>query len=103
MGMLPFSAFSLVLFFFYVYIHLNSSYLHISCFLYIQLCYFCRYCAAGTVGHKLSSGKPTKIYTDPDTQIDVRCQVLLIAYLLFTWKFIEIGAKKNFPDQCVCN
>jgi hypothetical protein len=80
MGMLPFSAFSLVLFFFYVYIHLNSSYLHISCFLYIQLCYFCRYCAAGTVGHKLSSGKPTKIYTDPDTQIDVRCQVLLIAY-----------------------
>ncbi|KAK2453495.1 cleavage and polyadenylation specificity factor 73-I [Trifolium repens] len=38
------------------------------------------YCAAGTVGHKLSSGKPTKIYTDPDTQIDVRCQIHQLAF-----------------------
>jgi hypothetical protein len=30
---------------------------------------------AGTVGHKLMSGKPTKINLDKDTQIDVRCQV----------------------------
>ncbi|KAJ6324152.1 hypothetical protein OIU76_011448 [Salix suchowensis] len=32
------------------------------------------YCVAGTVGHKLMSGKPTKIVLDKDTQIDVRCQ-----------------------------
>lgn len=29
---------------------------------------------AGTVGHKLMSGKPTKIDLDKDTQIDVQCQ-----------------------------
>ncbi|KAJ4961874.1 hypothetical protein NE237_021784 [Protea cynaroides] len=33
------------------------------------------YCVAGTVGHKLMSGKPTKIDLDKDTQIDVRCQI----------------------------
>ncbi|CAK7326812.1 unnamed protein product [Dovyalis caffra] len=32
------------------------------------------YCVAGTVGHKLMSGKPTKIDLDKDTQIDVRCK-----------------------------
>ncbi|XP_028752505.1 cleavage and polyadenylation specificity factor subunit 3-II isoform X2 [Neltuma alba] len=32
------------------------------------------YCVAGTIGHKLMSGKPTKIDLDQDTQIDVRCQ-----------------------------
>lgn len=30
---------------------------------------------AGTIGHKLMSGKPTKIDLDKDTQINVRCQV----------------------------
>lgn len=30
---------------------------------------------AGTIGHKLMSGKPTKIDLDKKTQIDVRCQV----------------------------
>ncbi|KAL4590568.1 hypothetical protein LXL04_003502 [Taraxacum kok-saghyz] len=34
-----------------------------------------RYCVAGTVGHKLMSGKPTKVDLDKDTQIDVRCQI----------------------------
>ncbi|GAU20382.1 hypothetical protein TSUD_12010 [Trifolium subterraneum] len=38
------------------------------------------YCVAGTVGHKLTSGKPTKIDTDPDTQIDVRCQIHQLAF-----------------------
>ncbi|XP_043707112.1 cleavage and polyadenylation specificity factor subunit 3-II isoform X2 [Telopea speciosissima] len=33
------------------------------------------YCLAGTIGHKLMSGKPTKIDLDKDTQIDVRCQI----------------------------
>ncbi|KAG6707822.1 hypothetical protein I3842_06G051600 [Carya illinoinensis] len=32
------------------------------------------YCAAGTIGHKLMSGKPSKIDLDKDTQLDVRCQ-----------------------------
>lgn len=30
---------------------------------------------AGTIGHKLMAGKPTKIDLDKDTHIDVRCQV----------------------------
>ncbi|XP_027360928.1 cleavage and polyadenylation specificity factor subunit 3-II isoform X2 [Abrus precatorius] len=38
------------------------------------------YCVAGTIGHKLMSGKPTKIDLDPDTQIDVRCQVHQLAF-----------------------
>nr|XP_048318828.1 cleavage and polyadenylation specificity factor subunit 3-II isoform X1 [Ziziphus jujuba var. spinosa] len=44
------------------------------------------YCVAGTIGHKLMSGKPTKIDLDKDTQIDVRCQVhlLLIHQLSFS-------------------
>ncbi|XP_042501563.1 cleavage and polyadenylation specificity factor subunit 3-II isoform X2 [Macadamia integrifolia] len=33
------------------------------------------YCVAGTIGHKLMSGKPTKIDLDKDTQIDVRCKI----------------------------
>ncbi|PKU79029.1 Cleavage and polyadenylation specificity factor subunit 3-II [Dendrobium catenatum] len=33
------------------------------------------YCVAGTVGHKLMSGKPTRIDLDKDTCIDVRCQI----------------------------
>ncbi|XP_028752504.1 cleavage and polyadenylation specificity factor subunit 3-II isoform X1 [Neltuma alba] len=38
------------------------------------------YCVAGTIGHKLMSGKPTKIDLDQDTQIDVRCQVHQLAF-----------------------
>lgn len=33
------------------------------------------YCHAGTIGHKLMSGKPTKIRLYDGTQIDVRCQI----------------------------
>ena len=44
-------------------------------FLLLSFFSFCRYCVAGTIGHKLMSGKPTKIDLDKDTQIDVRCQV----------------------------
>lgn len=33
------------------------------------------YCVAGTIGHKLMSGKPTRIDLDKDTSIDVRCQI----------------------------
>lgn len=33
------------------------------------------YCVAGTIGHKLMSGKPTRIDLDKDTHIDVRCQI----------------------------
>ncbi|KAJ4783344.1 hypothetical protein LUZ62_034590 [Rhynchospora pubera] len=33
------------------------------------------YCVAGTIGHKLMSGKPTRIDLDKDTRIDVRCQI----------------------------
>ncbi|RRT83636.1 hypothetical protein B296_00007000 [Ensete ventricosum] len=35
------------------------------------------YCVAGTIGHKLMSGKPTRIDLDKDTYVDVRCQVLM--------------------------
>nr|APA20178.1 cleavage and polyadenylation specificity factor 73 kDa subunit II [Populus tomentosa] len=38
------------------------------------------YCVAGTVGHKLMSGKPTKINLDKDTQIDVRCQIHQLSF-----------------------
>ncbi|KAG5236646.1 cleavage and polyadenylation specificity factor [Salix suchowensis] len=38
------------------------------------------YCVAGTVGHKLMSGKPTKIVLDKDTQIDVRCQIHQLSF-----------------------
>ncbi|XP_038901169.1 cleavage and polyadenylation specificity factor subunit 3-II isoform X2 [Benincasa hispida] len=38
------------------------------------------YCVAGTVGHKLMSGKPTKIDLDKDTQIDVQCQIHQLAF-----------------------
>lgn len=47
------------------------------CVFYMTLlcCFQCRYCVAGTIGHKLMSGKPTRIDIDKDTHIDVRCQV----------------------------
>ncbi|KAK3222138.1 hypothetical protein Dsin_009163 [Dipteronia sinensis] len=38
------------------------------------------YCVAGTIGHKLMSGKPTKIDLDMDTQIDVRCQIHQLSF-----------------------
>ncbi|XP_030529264.1 cleavage and polyadenylation specificity factor subunit 3-II [Rhodamnia argentea] len=38
------------------------------------------YCVAGTIGHKLMSGKPTKIELDKDTEIDVRCQIHQLSF-----------------------
>ncbi|KAK6252218.1 hypothetical protein QUC31_013938 [Theobroma cacao] len=38
------------------------------------------YCVAGTIGHKLMSGKPTKIDLDKDTQVDVRCQIHQLSF-----------------------
>ncbi|KAL2900229.1 Cleavage and polyadenylation specificity factor subunit 3-II [Bienertia sinuspersici] len=42
------------------------------------------YCVAGTVGHKLMSGKPTKIDLDSETKIDVRCQIHQLAFSAHT-------------------
>ncbi|XP_020083140.1 cleavage and polyadenylation specificity factor subunit 3-II [Ananas comosus] len=38
------------------------------------------YCVAGTIGHKLMSGKPTRIDLDADTHIDVRCQIHQLSF-----------------------
>ncbi|KAL1806929.1 hypothetical protein ACET3Z_029997 [Daucus carota] len=38
------------------------------------------YCVAGTVGHKLMSGKPTKVDVDRDTQVDVRCKIHQLSF-----------------------
>lgn len=38
------------------------------------------YCVAGTIGHKLMSGKPTKIDLDTSTQVDVRCQIYQLSF-----------------------
>ncbi|KAJ8646783.1 hypothetical protein MRB53_008531 [Persea americana] len=38
------------------------------------------YCVAGTIGHKLMSGKPTRIDLDKDTRIDVRCQIHQLSF-----------------------
>lgn len=38
------------------------------------------YCVAGTIGHKLMSGKPTKIILDDKTQVDVRCQIHQLSF-----------------------
>ncbi|KAI7995422.1 Cleavage and polyadenylation specificity factor subunit 3-II [Camellia lanceoleosa] len=38
------------------------------------------YCVAGTIGHRLMSGKPTKIDLDENTQIDVRCQIHQLSF-----------------------
>ncbi|KAL5201692.1 hypothetical protein ABZP36_036046 [Zizania latifolia] len=38
------------------------------------------YCVAGTIGHKLMSGKPTTIDVDKDTHIDVRCQIHQLSF-----------------------
>lgn len=35
---------------------------------------------AGTIGHKLMAGKPTKIDLDKDTHIDVRCQIHQLSF-----------------------
>ncbi|KAJ7530618.1 hypothetical protein O6H91_14G010800 [Diphasiastrum complanatum] len=42
------------------------------------------YCIAGTVGHKLMSGKPTRIELDKRTQIDVRCQIHHLSFSAHT-------------------
>lgn len=38
------------------------------------------YCVAGTIGHRLMSGKPTKIDLDENTVIDVRCQIHQLSF-----------------------
>lgn len=38
------------------------------------------YCVAGTIGHKLMSGKPTRIDLDKDTRINVRCQIHQLSF-----------------------
>ncbi|RZR95230.1 hypothetical protein BHM03_00024055 [Ensete ventricosum] len=38
------------------------------------------YCVAGTIGHKLMSGKPTRIDLDKDTYVDVRCQIHQLSF-----------------------
>ncbi|KAK4264053.1 hypothetical protein QN277_029394 [Acacia crassicarpa] len=55
------------------------------------------YCVAGTIGHKLMSGKPTKIDLDQDTQIDVRCQVHQLAFSPHT---DSKGASDIFIKRC---
>jgi len=42
--------------------------------------YSCRYCVAGTIGHKLMSDKRGKVDLDANTRIDVRCQVNINPY-----------------------
>ncbi|KAK9091451.1 hypothetical protein Sjap_024628 [Stephania japonica] len=39
-----------------------------------------KYCVAGTVGHKLMSGKATRVHVDKDTQVDVRCQIHQLSF-----------------------
>ncbi|KAK3027487.1 hypothetical protein RJ639_040288 [Escallonia herrerae] len=46
----------------------------------ISRCLINTYCVAGTIGHRLMSGKPTKIELDKDTQIDVRCQIHQLSF-----------------------
>ncbi|XP_049935153.1 cleavage and polyadenylation specificity factor subunit 3-II [Nymphaea colorata] len=38
------------------------------------------YSVAGTIGHKLMSGKPTRIDLDKDTHIDVRCKIHQVSF-----------------------
>ncbi|KAE8820911.1 cleavage and polyadenylation specificity factor subunit 3-II [Hordeum vulgare] len=38
------------------------------------------YCVAGTIGHKLMSGKATRIDLDKETRIDVRCQIHQLSF-----------------------
>lgn len=42
------------------------------------------YCVPGTVGHKLMSGKPTRIDIDKRTQLDVRCQIHHLSFSAHT-------------------
>jgi integrator complex subunit 11 len=42
-------------------------------------------CVAGTIGHKLMSGKPTRIDLDKDTHVDVRCQVGLSSFTVLSF------------------
>lgn len=59
---------------------------------FLVIASFCRYCVAGTIGHKLMSGKATTIDLDKDTRIDVRCQVnfLVLRSILFNLVFIVL-------------
>ncbi|KAF5180817.1 Cleavage and polyadenylation specificity factor subunit 3-ii [Thalictrum thalictroides] len=38
------------------------------------------YCVAGTIGHKLMSGKATKIKIDKKTEVDVRCKIHQLSF-----------------------
>eukprot|EP01018_Ginkgo_biloba_P021793 Gb_26095 [translate_table: standard] len=42
------------------------------------------YCVAGTIGHKLMSGKATRIEMDKRTQVDVRCQIHQLSFSAHT-------------------
>lgn len=42
------------------------------------------YCVAGTVGHKLMSGKATRVKLDKKTYIEVRCQIHIISFSAHT-------------------
>ncbi|XP_057834725.1 cleavage and polyadenylation specificity factor subunit 3-II isoform X2 [Cryptomeria japonica] len=42
------------------------------------------YCIAGTVGHKLMSGKSTRVKVDNRTHIEVRCQVHMLSFSAHT-------------------
>lgn len=42
------------------------------------------YCVAGTVGHKLMSGKATRVKLDKNTYIEVRCQIHIISFSAHT-------------------
>lgn len=61
----------------------NTVYLDVSLLTFFSpFVFFSSYCVAGTVGHKLMSGKATKVDVDRDTQVDVRCKVLITSDLL---------------------
>ncbi|XP_058078336.1 cleavage and polyadenylation specificity factor subunit 3-II isoform X5 [Magnolia sinica] len=38
------------------------------------------YSVAGTIGHKLMAGKPTRVTVDKDTYVDVRCQIHQLSF-----------------------
>ncbi|OWM67804.1 hypothetical protein CDL15_Pgr010742 [Punica granatum] len=42
--------------------------------------FYLMYCVAGTIGHKLMSGRATTIDLDKDTRIDVRCQIHQLSF-----------------------
>ncbi|KAM0896722.1 hypothetical protein ACQ4PT_023031 [Festuca glaucescens] len=77
------------------------------------------YCVAGTIGHKLMSGKPTKIDLDKDTHVDVRCQMAFLkdrieselgmpcyypanneTVSILTTQYLKINATEKFITSC---